>query len=53
MFPNVARYIEMKEKAKNLPETEVSEEEFVRLMMETGEVEEKARFQAKISKVHL
>lgn len=44
------RYIEMKNKAEKLPTVEVSEEEFIRLMVETGETEEKAKFHAKISK---
>ncbi len=39
-----------KEQTANLPEREVSEEEFVKLFMETGATEEKAKFQAKISK---
>jgi hypothetical protein len=50
MFPDVSRYMQMKEKAKTLTEIEVSEEEFIRLMMEAGQTEEKAKFQAKMSK---
>lgn len=50
MFSNMGRYLEMKEKAKTLPQMEVSEEEFIRLMVEIGETEEKAKFHAKMSK---
>lgn len=50
MFPNMNRYLEMREKAKTLPQVEVTEEEFVRLMVEAGETEEKAKFSANISK---
>lgn len=47
---NISRYIGMREKSKNLPHVEVTEEEFIRLMVENGETEEKAKFHAKISK---
>ena len=50
MFPYMSRYVEMKQKAQSLPTVEVDEAEFVRLMVEAGETEEKAKFQAKISK---
>ena len=50
MFSNISRYVEMKEKASKLPNVEVTEEEFIRLMIEAGETDEKAKFQAKISK---
>lgn len=46
----MGRYLEMKEKAKTLPHVEVSEEEFIRLMVEAGETEEKAKFNATMSK---
>jgi hypothetical protein len=42
------KYYEMK--SKNLPTEEVTEEEFVKLMMETGKTEKEAKFQATISK---
>ncbi len=50
MFPNIPRYIEAKHKASELPLVEVTEEEFIRLMIEAGQTEEKAKFNAKISK---
>ncbi len=47
MFPNMQQY--MKAKYGNLPTVEVTEEEFIRLMVEAGETEEKAKSQAKFS----
>jgi len=48
MFPNMQKYYEMK--AGKFPTVEVDEAEFVRLMIEAGETEEKAKFHATISK---
>lgn len=50
MFPNISRYIKFRHESKDLPEVEVTEEEFVRLMMEAGQSEKEAKFQAFISK---
>lgn len=41
----------MKAKYGNLPQVEVTEEEFIRLMVEAGETEEKAKSQANFSKI--
>ena len=49
MFPNF-NFGQMREKARTLTEIEVSEEEFVRLMVESGKTEKEAKFQAKMSK---
>lgn len=45
-FPNLNQY----HKAKTLPQIEVSEEEFIKLMVESGETEDKAKFHATMSK---
>jgi hypothetical protein len=50
MFSNMGRYLEMKGKASKLPHVEVTEKEFIRLMVEAGETKEKAKFQATMSK---
>lgn len=49
MFPNF-NFGQMREKARTLTEIEVSEEEFVRLMIESGKTEKEAKFHAKMSK---
>ena len=49
MFPDMQRYMEMKYGPKK-PEEEVTEEEFVAAMVATGVPEEKAKFNATISK---
>jgi hypothetical protein len=46
LFPNLKKY----EKAKSLPEVEVTEEEFIKLMVKSGETEDKAKFHATMSK---
>lgn len=48
MSPDMNQY--MKAKYGNLPTVEVTEEEFIRLMMEAGETEEKAKSQAAFGK---
>lgn len=40
----------MKAKYGNLPEIEVDETEFIRIMMENGHTEEKAKLQASMAK---
>ena len=50
MFPNISSYMAMREKAKTLPELEVTEEEFIRMMIEAGETPEKAKLNATLSK---
>jgi protein involved in temperature-dependent protein secretion len=49
MFGNLAKYQQFKEKAKSLPEVEVAREEFIRLMVESGETQEKAENQATVA----
>jgi hypothetical protein len=48
MSPDMHQY--MKAKYGNLPTVEVTEEEFVRIMMESGQTEEKAKSQASFAK---
>ena len=50
MFPNIQRYLDMKNKSKNLPDVEVTEEEFVAALVATGASEKEAKFQATVSK---
>lgn len=47
MFPNMQQY--MKAKYGNLPEVEVTREEFVEMMMAHGKTREQAEFQATMS----
>ena len=47
---NMHKLLKELHEMKSLPEIEVSEDEFVRLMMEAGATKEKAEFQARISK---
>lgn len=49
MFPNIHKYMEMKYGPKK-EEVEVSEAEFVRLMMESGKTEDEAKAQANFAK---
>lgn len=49
MFPNMQQY--MKAKYGNLPTVEVTEEEFIKIMVEAGSTEEKAKSQANFSKI--
>jgi hypothetical protein len=43
------RYLQMKARADKLPQVEVTREEFIRLMMETGKSRKDAEFQATIA----
>jgi hypothetical protein len=49
MFPNMNEY--MRNKYGKFEEIEVTEEEFVKLMVESGVTEEKAKFQANMCKM--
>lgn len=44
------RYFAMRDKAKNLPTVEVTEEKFVAAMIADGKTEKEARFQATVGK---
>lgn len=44
-------YREKLEETGKLPHIEVSEEEFVKIMVENGHTEKEAKFQAKISRI--
>lgn len=43
MFGHVGRYLAMREKAKDLPEEEVTEEKFIVAMMAEGATEKQAK----------
>lgn len=47
MSPDMYQY--MKAKHGNLPIVEVTKEEFIKLMMDSGKLEEEAKFQARIA----
>ena len=49
MFGDVGRYFRMKAKGE-LPHIEVTEEEFIRLMLEAGQDQKEAEMQAKLAK---
>lgn len=46
-----AKFLAMYNKAKGLPEVEVTEEEFIAIMVATGETIEKSQQTAKLSKL--
>lgn len=50
MFGRYFEYMAMREKAKNLPEVEVTEEEFIQAMIAEGKTEEEAKLQATVGR---
>lgn len=49
MFGSAGRYLQMKARAEKLPSIQVSREEYIRLMVESGKTQEEAEFHAAVS----